>query len=97
MVEEMPNAFISVKLNLLISRCNVRAWTIRVYRILLDTREASWSRLNLIKLENLKMDETEISRYINGSKFDGNGQRLEFFIYFITVIFEASFLQGITV
>lgn len=49
------------------------------------------------KIGNLEMDETEISRYINGSKFDGNGQRLEFFIYFITVIFEASFLQGITV
>lgn len=95
MVEEMPNAFISVRLNLLIYSLQECGRLVpRVYRILLDT---SWSRLNLIKLENLKMDETEISRYINGSKFDGNGQRLEFFIYFITVIFEASFLQGITV
>lgn len=94
----MPNAFISVRLNLLIYSLQECGRLVpRVYGILLDTGEASWSRLNLIKLENLKMDETEISRYINGSKFDGNGQRLEFFIYFITVIFEASFLQGITV
>lgn len=52
MVEEMPNAFISVRLNLLIYSLQECGRLVpRVYGILLDTGEASWSRLNLIKLE----------------------------------------------